>query len=290
MLVKALKEIGVGETKIFDKASVDRAEQELKRQYLSHGLYGVKITTTVTPIERNRVNVMFNVDEGDVAKIKGINIVGNKAFSDKELRELLQLNTSGWFTWYSKADQYSKQKLTGDLEVIKSWYLNRGYLEANVESTQVAITPDKKDIYLTINITEGEKYTVSGVKLEGETFGREEELKQLILLRAGPDLFGRAAGSLEQAHLRPPGQLRLRLRQRQRQPGNQPREARSRLHLLRRSGQARLRAPHDISGNTITRDEVIRREFRQFESSWYDPTTASSCRATASTASATSRT
>jgi len=110
MLVKALKDIGVGETKIFDKASVDRAEQELKRQYLSHGLYGVKITTTVTPIERNRVNVMFNVDEGDVAKIKGINIVGNKAFSDKELRRVLQLSTSGWLTWYSKADQYSKQK------------------------------------------------------------------------------------------------------------------------------------------------------------------------------------
>jgi outer membrane protein insertion porin family len=166
MLVKALKEIGVGETKIFDKASVDRAEQELKRQYLSHGLYGVKITTTITPIERNRVNVMFNVDEGDIAKIRQINIVGNKAFSDKELRKLLQLNTSGWFTWYSKADQYSKQKLTGDLETIKSWYLNHGYLEVNVESTQVAITPDKKDIYLTINITEGEKYTVTGVKLE----------------------------------------------------------------------------------------------------------------------------
>src|SRR4051812_33164105 len=167
MLVKALKEIGVGETKIFDKASVDRAEQELKRQYLSHGLYGVKITTTVTPIERNRVNIMFNVDEGDVAKIKGINFVGNHAFSDKELRQQLQLSTSGWFTWYSKADQYSKTKLTGDLEAIKSFYLDRGYLEANVESTQVSITPDKKEIYLTINVTEGEKYTVSGVKIEG---------------------------------------------------------------------------------------------------------------------------
>jgi outer membrane protein insertion porin family len=193
VLVKALKEIGVGETKIFDKASVDRAEQELKRQYLSHGLYGVKITTTVTPIERNRVNVMFNVDEGDVARIKQINIVGNKAFSDKELRETLQLNTGGWFTWYSKADQYSKTKLTGDIESIKSFYLNRGYLEANVESTQVSITPDKKDIYLTINITEGEKYTVSGVKLEGEMFGREEELKLADAAAPGRDLFGRAA-------------------------------------------------------------------------------------------------
>ncbi|MET0983754.1 MAG: outer membrane protein assembly factor BamA, partial [Telluria sp.] len=190
MLIKALRDIGVGETKIYDKASVDRAEQELKRQYLSHGLYGVKITTTITPIERNRVNVMFNVDEGDVARIKGINIVGNKAFSDKELRDVLQLSTSGWLTWYSKADQYSKTKLTGDLESIKSFYLDRGYLEANVESTQVSITPDKREIYLTINITEGEKYTVSSVALEGETFGREEELRQLIVLQPGKPYSG----------------------------------------------------------------------------------------------------
>ena len=134
-LVKALKDIGVGETKIFDKASVDRAEQELKRQYLSHGLYGVKIVTTVTPIERNRVNITFAVDEGDVAKIKQINIVGNKVFSDKELRKELSLNTSTWFSWYTKADQYSKTKLTGDIESLKSFYLDRGYIEMNVDST-----------------------------------------------------------------------------------------------------------------------------------------------------------
>ncbi|MES2116908.1 MAG: POTRA domain-containing protein, partial [Pseudomonadota bacterium] len=128
-LVKALKDIGVGEAKIFDKASVDRAEQELKRQYLSHGLYGVKITTTVTPIERNRVNVTFAVDEGEVAKIKQINIVGNKVFSDSEIKEQLALNTGGWFSWYTKANQYSKTKLTGDIESLKSFYLNRGYIE-----------------------------------------------------------------------------------------------------------------------------------------------------------------
>jgi len=272
MLVKALKEIGVGETKIFDKASVDRAEQELKRQYLSHGLYGVKITTTVTPIERNRVTIMFNVDEGDVAKIKGINIVGNKAFSDKQLRELLQLNTSGWFTWYSKADQYSKQKLTGDLESIKSWYLNHGYLEANVESTQVAITPDKKDIYLTINITEGEKYTVSGVKLEGETFGREEELKQLILLRPGQTY----SGELQEASNK-------RISDRLASFGYAFANVTANPELNREKREVAFTFLVDpgkrayvrhmtISGNTITRDEVIRREFRQFESSWYDPT------------------
>ncbi|MGJ7917857.1 outer membrane protein assembly factor BamA [Massilia sp. LXY-6] len=271
MLVKALKEIGVGETKIFDKASVDRAEQELKRQYLSHGLYGVKITTTVTPIERNRVTIMFNVDEGDAAKIKGINIVGNKAFSDKQLRELLQLNTSGWFTWYSKADQYSKQKLTGDLEAIKSWYANHGYLEATVESTQVAITPDKKDIYLTINISEGEKYTVTGVKMEGETFGRTEELKQLILLRPGQTYSGEL---LEASNKRISDRLAsfgYAFANVNANPEiNQAKHEVAFTFIVDPGKRAYVRHM-TISGNTITRDEVIRREFRQFESSWYDP-------------------
>jgi outer membrane protein insertion porin family len=271
MLVKALRDIGVGETKIFDKASVDRAEQELKRQYLSHGLYGVKITTTVTPIERNRVNVMFNVDEGDVAKIRQINIVGNKAFSDKELRALLQLSTSGWFTWYSKADQYSKQKLTGDLENIKSWYLNRGYLEVNVESTQVSITPDKKDIYLTINITEGDKYTVTGVKMDGEMFGREEELKNLVLLKPGQTY----SGDLQEASNK-------RIADRLASFGYAFANVTANPEINREKREVaftffvdpgkRAYVRHmTISGNTITRDEVIRREFRQFESSWYDP-------------------
>jgi outer membrane protein insertion porin family len=268
MLVKALREIGVGETKIFDKASVDRAEQELKRQYLSHGLYGVKITTTVTPIERNRVTIMFNVDEGDAAKIKGINIVGNKAFSDKQLREMLQLSTSGWFTWYSKADQYSKQKLTGDLEAIKSWYLNHGYLEASVESTQVSITPDKRDIYLTINVTEGEKYTVSGVKLEGEMFGREDELKGLILLQPGKiysgdlqenKLISDRLGTFGYAFANVTANPEI------------DREKREVAFTFFVDPGKRAYVRHmNISGNTVTRDEVIRREFRQFESSWYD--------------------
>ncbi len=270
MLIKALKDIGVGEAKIYDKASVDRAEQELKRQYLSHGLYGVKITTTITPIERNRVNVMFNVDEGDIATIRGINIVGNKAFSDKELREVLALSTSGWFTWYSKADQYSKTKLTGDLEAIKSYYLDRGYLEATVESTQVSITPDKKDIYLTINITEGEKYTVSSVKLEGETFGREEELRQLILLQPGKTYSGalqEASNKRISARL---GQFGYAFANVNADPQIDREKREVAFTFVVDPGKRAYVRHMNISGNTVTRDEVIRREFRQFESAWYD--------------------
>jgi len=270
MLVKALREIGVGEAKIYDKSAVDRAEQELKRQYLSHGMYGVKITTTVTPIERNRVNVMFNVDEGEVARIKQINIVGNKVVSDKQIREILQLSTSGWFTWYSKADQYSKTKLTGDLEAIKSYYLDRGYLEANVESTQVAITPDKKDIYLTINITEGEKYTVSSVKLEGETFGREEELRQLIVLDPGKTYSGALQEASSKRIAARLGSFGYAFANVNADPVLD-REKREVAFTFTIDPGKRAYVRHiNISGNTVSRDEVIRREFRQFESSWYD--------------------
>ena len=270
VLLKALKEIGVGETKTFDKSSVDRAEQELKRQYLSHGLYGVKITTTVTPIERNRVTVMFNIDEGETARIRQISIVGNKTFSDKELRQLLQLNTSGWFSWYTKADQYSKTKLTGDIEAIKSFYLNRGYLEANVESTQVAITPDKRDIYLTINITEGVQYKVAGVKMEGETYGREEELKSLILLKPGQIYSGELLTESNKRISDRMGTFGYAFANVNANPDIDRDKREVTFTFFVDPGKRAYVRHMNIAGNTTTRDEVIRREFRQFEGSWFD--------------------
>lgn len=269
-LVKALKDIGVGETKIFDKASVDRAEQELKRQYLSHGLYGVKIVTTVTPIERNRVNITFAVDEGDVAKIKQINIVGNKVFSDKELKQQLALNTGGWFSWYTKADQYSKTKLTGDIESLKSFYLDRGYIEMNIDSTQVSITPDKKDIYITINITEGEKYTVSGIKFEGETFGREEELRSLVLLKNGETYSGSRLTATNKLISDRLGTFGYAFANVNANPDINRDKREVAFTFFIDPGKRAYVRHMNIAGNTTSRDEVIRREFRQFESSWYD--------------------
>src|SRR5438270_1992690 len=145
-----------------------RAEQEFKRQYINRGYYAMKVTTTATPQERNRVAVNFTVEEGDVAKIANINIVGAKAFPEKALISEMQLTTPGWLTWYTKNDQYSKQKLQADLEALRSFYQDRGYLEFAIDSTQVSITPDKEDIYITVNVTEGPRYTVSDVKLAGE--------------------------------------------------------------------------------------------------------------------------
>ncbi len=269
-LSKAMKDIGLGEAKIYDKALVDRAEQELKRQYLSRGLYGVQVTTTITPIERNRVNVTFTVEEGEVSRIRQINIVGNKAFTDKELQEYLDLRTPGWFTWYTKADQYSKQKLTGDLETLKSFYLNRGYIEMNIESTQVSITPDKKDIYITINITEGEKYRISEVKLEGEMFGREDELKPLVLLKPGEIYSNLLLTETNKRIADRLGNFGYAFANVNANPDINREKKEVAFTILIDAGKRVYVRKINVSGNTKTRDEVVRRELRQFENSWYD--------------------
>lgn len=269
-LTKALKEIGLGEGRILDKSLVDRAEQELKRQYLSRGLYGVQITTTVTPIERNRVNVSFAVDEGEVARIRQINIIGNKAFSESRLKDQLKLTTPGWFTWYSKRDQYSKEKLTGDLEALKSFYLNRGYLEMQIESTQVSITPDKKDIYLTINISEGDKFTVGDVKLEGEMFGRDQEFASLMELKKGDVYSGEKLADSTKKISERMGTFGYAFANVNANPMINREKKEVAFTILVDPGKRVYVRRVNIAGNTRTRDEVIRREFRQFESSWYD--------------------
>lgn len=269
-LKKSLKEIGLGEGRTFDKAMLDRAEQELKRQYLSKGLYGVQVTTTVTPIERNRVNINFSVDEGDVARIKQINIIGNKAFSESDLRDEIKLSTPGWFTWYTKADRYSKQKLTGDLESLRSFYLNRGYLEMQIESTQVSISPDRKDIYITINISEGDKFTVSKVDLEGEMLGRQKELASLISLKPGDVYSGeKLQDSIKKISERM-GNFGYAFANVNANPEIDRQKKQVAFNILVDPGKRVYVRKINIVGNTRTRDEVIRREFRQFEDSWYD--------------------
>lgn len=272
MLTKALKEIGLGESRIYDKALVDRAEHELKRQYLSRGLYGVQITSTVTPIERNRVTVNFAVDEGDVTRIKQINFVGNKAFSDSELSDLLNLTTPGWFTWYTKADQYSKQKLAGDIEALKSHYLNRGYIEMQVESTQVSISQDKKDIYITININEGEKYTVSDVKIEGQMFGREAEFDSLLTLKKGDVYSGEKLTASTAKISERMGNFGYAFANVNANPQINREKKEVALTIFLDPGKRVYVRRINLAGNTKTRDEVIRREFRQFEDAWYDGT------------------
>jgi len=269
-LRKALRDIGLTEGRPYDQALADRAEQELRRQYINRSLYGAEVVTTVTPIERNRVNLTFTVTEGEPARIREIHIVGNKAFSEGTLKGLFDLDTGGWLSWYTKSDRYSRAKLNADLESLRSYYLSRGFLEFTIDSTQVAISPNKQDITITVNVTEGERFVVSGVKLEGNYLGKEEDFKSLVRIRAGEpynadqvaettkaftDYFGSFGYAFASVEARPEIDRQRNL------VGFTIVAEPSRRAYVRRV---------NIAGNNRTRDEVVRREFRQFESSWYD--------------------
>lgn len=270
VLKKALKEIGVGESRIFDRASLDRAEQELKRQYLSRGKYGLKITTTVTPLERNRVSISFKLDEGEIAKIQSINIVGNKTFKQSELLDQLTLATPNWLSWYTKNDQYSRQKLSGDLEALRSFYLDRGYMEFTIDSTQVSISPDKKEVFLTINITEGDKFTLSEVKLAGELLGREQELKELITVSPGETYSGSKMAESTKKITDRLGVFGYAFANVNAVPELDREKHTASFTFLVDPGRRVYVRKINVTGNNRTRDEVVRREMRQFESSWYD--------------------
>jgi len=267
---KALRELGLSESRIFDRSLLERAEQEIKRQYLSHGYYGAKVSTTVTPLERNRVGLSFSIEEGDIARIKQINIVGNKAFPEDDLLALFQLRTPGWMTWYSKNDQYSKQKLTADLETLRSFYLDAGYLEFAVESTQVSISPDKKDIYITINLSEGEVYKVSSLTLSGNLMLPEPELRSLVLVKPG-EVYSRAAlTDSTKAISERLGNDGYAFANVNAVPELDKDKHTAAFTVFVDPGRRAYVRRINVAGNTKTKDEVIRREFRQMESAWYD--------------------
>jgi outer membrane protein insertion porin family len=269
-LRKGLREVGLSESRIFDRSLVERAEQELKRQYLSQGHYATQITTTVTPLERNRVGITFAVDEGEIAKIRQINIVGAKAFKEKDLLEQFKLTTPGWLSWYTKNDQYSKQKLSGDLETIRSYYLDRGYIEFNIESTQVSISTDKQDIYIAININEGDQYSVSSVKLAGELLLPENELLKLVTIKPGT-MFSRelVTGTTKaiSERLSNDGYAFANVNA---APEIDKEKKQVAFTLFVDPGRRVYVRRIQVQGNTRTRDEVVRREMRQMEASWYD--------------------
>jgi len=270
VIVKALKETGIAEGRIFDRALLEKAEQELKRQYLTRGKYGVVITTTVTPLERNRVGINFNVEEGAAAKIKQINLVGAKAFKEKDLLAQFELTTPSLMTWYTKNDQYSRQKLSADLEKLKSFYMNQGYLEFAVESTQVSISPDKQDVYITANLNEGERYQVSSVKLAGDFTLTEEELKKLVALKTG-DVFSRERlNQTTKAIGDRLGKEGYAFANVNASPEIDKEKRKVAFTIFIDPGKRVYVRRINLTGNTKTRDEVIRREMRQMEGGWYD--------------------
>jgi len=267
---RILRDVGLAEGRIFDRAVLENAEQELKRQYLAKGFYAAEVQATVTPLERNRVGLIFTVVEGEVAKIRAINIVGARAFRESELLELFVSRTPGWLTWYTKHDQYSKQKLAGDLESLRAHYQNRGYLDFNVDSTQVSITPDRKDIYITVNITEGERYTVSSVDLAGSMLVPRAELEKLVKIRAGEVFSREKLTETTKAITDRLGNDGYAFANANAAPVVDKAKRTVAFTILIDPGRRVYVRRINVAGNTKTRDEVVRREMRQLEGAYYD--------------------
>jgi outer membrane protein insertion porin family len=267
-LIDGLRKIGIAEGRIFNQSLLDKLEQELRRQYFSLGKYAVSIKSTVTPLEENRVAVTIDISEGITARIRQINIIGNNTFKEKKLLKTFKLTTPTLFSFFTKADQYSREKLSADLESLRSFYLDHGYLNFNVDSTQVSITPDKKDIYITINITEGDLYSVSGVNLAGDFILPEEDLFKAIVIKNG-ELFSRQKLSTSTEGITNLlGDQGYAFANVNAIPDIDKENKTVAVTFFVDPGKRAYVRRISFSGNTRTADEVLRREMRQPEGAW----------------------
>ncbi|UCE89038.1 MAG: outer membrane protein assembly factor BamA [Pseudomonadota bacterium] len=264
-LKEALEQIGLREGRVFDRSMLEKVQQELERQYFSQGKYGIDIQTEVTPLERNRADIQIRIYEGEAARIFEINVVGNTAYDDFTLLDKWQLAGESFFTGKKK---YSKQLLAADLESLKSYYMDRGYINFNIDSTQVSLTPDKQHVYITVNITEGLSYTVSDVKLAGDLILPEEELMELVTIEAG-EVFSRrkTTESTKQVsdRLAENGYAFANINM---IPDIDKEKRTVALTLFVDPGRRINVRRINITGNTKSKDEVIRRELRQMEGGW----------------------
>lgn len=268
-LKEGLKDAGLSEGRTFNRSVLDNIERELQRQFFNAGKYGVKLKTTVTPLERNRVAIDIDIVEGETARIKQINIIGNEAYADEDLLEQFSLTTGGWLSSFTKDNQYSRQKLAGDLEKLRSYYLDRGYVNFKIDSTQVTITPDKKDIYVTINISEGDVFKLADIQLAGDYVGEAEDYFPLIHLRRG-EPFNRKAvvesSDRISAKLSDEGYAFANVNA---VPEIDNDKKTVTVTYFIDPGKRVYVRRLNIRGNSRTRDEVVRREFRQMEAAWF---------------------
>ena len=268
-LFNALKQIGFAEGEVFDRSLLDKVEQELRRQYFGQGKYAVQIESDVKPLGSNLVAVTIHIVEGRAARIKQINIVGNKAYDDDELLKSFKLTTPTLISFFTKSDQYSKQKLGADLEALRSYYLDSGFVNFNIDSTQVSITPDKSDVYVTINVSEGERYEISDVKLAGDLIVPADDLFPLVTTGRG-EIFSRkevtqTSTNISErlgdegyafANVNPVPQI------------DEKSKSVSLTYFVDPGKRVYVRRIN-FSGNAKTRDEVLRREMRQMEGAWF---------------------
>jgi len=268
-LLEGLKGVGLAEGRVFNRSLLEKIEQELRRQYFNRGKYAVKLDTTVTPLERNRVAIKLDISEGRVAKIRQINIVGNAVFDDETLLDEFQLTTPTTFSFYTGNDQYSKQKLAADLETLRAYYLDRGYLNFDVASTQVSISPDKKFVYITVNVREGEQYTVKNIKLAGELVVSPEELEKLITVAQGSIYSRSRVAESSEAISDRLGTEGYAFANVNTVPEIDEEDNEVGLTFFVDPGRRVYVRRINFSGNIRTSDEVLRREMRQLEGGWF---------------------
>lgn len=271
-VLESLKQFGFAEGRVFVQAQLDQVEQELRRQYYSAGKYGARIETTVSPLDNNRVGIVIEVSEGVAARIKQINIVGNTVFEEAELLKQFESSAPGLLSFFTKDDQYSKQKLSGDLEALRSYYLDNGYLNFNVDSTQVSITPDKKDIYITINISEGEQFTVTEVRLAGDLIVPQEELFGLVEIGAGDLFSGKKVTDTSKRLTDRIGEEGYSFGNVNAIPDIDQAARTVALTFFIDPGKRVYARRINFVGNVKTKDEVLRREMRQQEGGWLSTT------------------
>jgi outer membrane protein insertion porin family len=269
-LIKAMRDIGLQDGRPFDKALADRAEQELKRQYIGRGLYAAEVIITVTPIERNRVSVSIAINEGGPARIKEVRVVGAKAFDENTLTSLFDLNSGNWLSWYTKSDLYSRAKLNGDIESLKAFYLSRGYLEFRIDSTQISISPDRRDVSIVLSVNEGSQFYISSIKLEGDFLGRNEEFQSLVKIKVGGVYQATQVNESIKSLTENYGRFGYAFPKIDINPIVDRNSNSISFNITADPGRRAYVRRINISGNTRTRDEVVRREFRQLESAWYD--------------------
>jgi outer membrane protein insertion porin family len=268
-LQKGLREAGLATGRVFVPSALDQLRQELQRQYYANGKYGMKVEADVADLPRNRVRVDIKISEGDVARIRQINIVGNQVFDDETLRGTFKLSTPNLLSFITGNDKYSRQKLAGDLENLHAYYLDRGYLDFDIRSTQVAITPDKQEIYITINVTEGQQYTVDEVKLSGNLVVEPEELVKRVKLRPGDTFSRKKMTETSDAISERLGEAGYAFANVNPAPEIDKENATAKLTFFVDPGKRAYVRRISFAGNEKTADEVLRREMRQLEATTF---------------------
>ncbi len=269
-LQKGLTNIGLAEGETFDRLNLERVTQELTRQYNNRGKYNVKISPSVTTLDRNRVNVTLTIAEGKAAKIRHLNVVGNTTFTDEEIRDGFELDTTNWLSWYRRDDQYSREKLSGDLEKLRAFYLDRGYVDFDIESTQVSVSPDRRNVYVTANVNEGEVYQVGDVRLTGEFIVDEETLRSLVVINKGETFSRRNLEQSSEYIKRLLGNFGYAFAEVNPLPQVNREKRTVDITLLVEPGKRVYVRRINFEGNSKTVDEVLRREMRQFEGGWFN--------------------